>query len=541
MFEAQQRLTSLKASNPRVWGLDQHLATARELVSRADELFTQANTLLQLGNATGTNRLLKQAHSIVADLPGLSELLDLTQAQTSQAKALAESAAVELQEESLDAAWTHIRQSLQLDGGSETARTLADRISTQMKKATDASLRSRSSRRMAFAMVVGLVIALAVGLLALMGALQSSSKATKANREAAALQSQAYEDMAAERFDDAKTKFEMALSKLTNSDERSGEIRLQIEEALTSEAIVQGTAGLVILDGRWISREQRTAILGDRAELHVEINSLKTMIEALRDGKLEGVPDAAKPEDRSALITLLDRASEVAKSVDSDVDSAKLRLKKLVQECEDVLQRQGLRKHNGRWMTEADAFAQQQQDKGLVLYDGEWITPAVKENRIMTAKGLVRVGGQWMTPAERDRQQLARDRDEAADRSAREREERRLLVARERETVRKFLPQYVDLVREAKRIKTHFSEGVTFNAYNDRLASLVDAYSLVEDPESSLRKDAIAALEACKSVRTIWELKLRGTRSDEAVSGAMSFASLTIDRFIANYNALREN
>lgn len=541
LWEAGRQLASLKAANPRVWGLDHRLMQVQQTLSIAQNLLDQANAALSQSNASKARALLKQAYARVIDLPDLEARLEQTKRHIAGAKAAAATAIARMNDGDIQAAWHHVQEARKLDSGSESIEALSLQVSQLFKQDIAKSQSDKRTRNISIVAMAVLVMVLGFGLLGLIHWVESSSQQSQALSQARSLCNKAYELIASEKFVDAKKSLQEALTALSELPTLGDDIRQEVTIALNSEAIVQGGNGLVPLDNKWITPQERQNALQVRAALRADIEEFRKTIELFRDGHVPSVPAATDPAHLAALTGLINQTREVDQLVMSDPDSARGNLQSLQRELDRTLVAHGFEKYNGQWMPQAQAFVERQRDKGLVLYDGQWITPEQKLTQEMIARGMVKDGEEWVTKAELDRRVLAKNEQAKEAESAKAREMAQEAARKAREAQRRAAIEYREFAAEARKINTHFAAGVTFSNYSERLALLVDAYASLNDKTSTLRPQADAVLTACRAVHSEWESNLRGRSSDAAVTRSMTQTSELIDVFLISFEQASRN
>ena len=74
--------------------------------------------------------------------------------------------------------------------------------------------------------------------------------------------------------------------------------------------------------------------------------------------------------------------------------------------------------------------------------------------------------------------------------------------------------------------------------FSEMFLDLLDQYSLIDDKESDLRKDADEVVAVLRLLSKSWEQQIKGFGSEETVSSAMQLASNTIARFLKHHEEL---
>jgi len=541
LCEASRRLAALKAANHRVWGLDQRLAKVQQSLSTAQALFKQAEAALSQGQASKAKELLKQAHARAADLPDIEVRLEQTRQQISSAKAAAATALACFNEDDVEAAWQHVQEAMQLDRGAGNIEALSQQISARYEQHVIRRHGDRRARNISLVAVTVLVVVLGLGAMGLIRWAESSSAQSKALNQARSLRDEGYELIAAEKFAEARKSLQAAKAVLTDLDGADDSLHDEVDIALASNAIVQGCAGLVPLEDRWITPAQRHETLQARAGLHAEIQTLKATIEQFRDGRVDGIPPATDPAHHAALTAIILRTRDAADLILTDPSAAGQAIKALHRDFEQTLLAHGLEKYDGQWMPQVQAFARQQQAKGLVLHEGQWVTPEQKLTQEMMDKGMVKDGEEWVTPSELARRVFVKNEAAKQEESAKAQAMAEEAQRTARQELRDVARQYGDFVAEARKIRSHFAVGVTFNIYSDRLAQLIDVHAVIDDKTSTLRSKADALLTACRAVRSEWERGVRGERNDGAVASRMTQATELIDVFLIIHEQASRN
>ena len=142
--------------------------------------------------------------------------------------------------------------------------------------------------------------------------------------------------------------------------------------------------------------------------------------------------------------------------------------------------------------------------------------------------------------AREQKERAEKERRELALKEAREKEAHQKAILAEKEKLKSSLPKYLTFRDECKKMATRLTEGLNYEQFSNKFGDLLDQYSLIEDKDSELRKDADDVVASLRLVSKTWDLKIKSSGSDSTVTLAMNLSSKSIEKFLKHHEELTQ-
>lgn len=244
LYEARQRLQLLRTSNARVYGLDADIEMLDSAIQRADSLASEANDLMDRGDARHACARYREVLAIAADHPHAESRLHTATLQHEQARFFLSLAQERARDGKIVSALDAVNESLVRDCTSATANNLRQLLKAEL---TAAEIDGRRKRRMTIAGSIGAVAAMALvaaGTHWLVMEYRDRELRNDVMREIATLMADAEAAVAVEEYSTAQSLLENALSH-TRDLKAPDAVSAKIRAAMESPQITHGLAGLV--------------------------------------------------------------------------------------------------------------------------------------------------------------------------------------------------------------------------------------------------------------------------------------------------------
>ena len=261
LYAARDALRALEAAGARVYGLAQNIEQVEEAIAKVEQIIADGAKLQAERRPRKAYSCFREATRRITDHPDLESKLEDARATVKQARELMDQAKAEYADDNWERSLELLNESLSLDADSKSGIKLRKRLTGLVGTA-------RVNRRYnRFILALGacailLTTGLVVGIFKLENARNNRSAHRKALvNEVEVLISRGEQYIANEEFTQAEASFSQAMELISDIDESPPGLDARVEAALASEPMTKGMAGLVPLDGRWMSPEGRKVIL----------------------------------------------------------------------------------------------------------------------------------------------------------------------------------------------------------------------------------------------------------------------------------------